>query len=232
MPDVPYVFPHKDGSILINPPPGQVFLGIAPNKEVLEAVRSQMGANVKGNPAEFNIVSMVESYELQHVFTNIKKPSAEVQGGNHGVATPQTQAKQDFKSPERFMMPMQVSRETTENLGIQNWTQFSTPDRNMMTGDLTDAAIASLLGYMNAGKSTYVHCKSGQGRSASIVVGARVAYIIQEAKKKGFELDRKTLDQILDQEIANVKAARPVVSISPAQKLNLQKVLYARAGLI
>ena len=82
-----------------------------------------------------------------------------------------------------------------------------------------------------------MHCKSGKGRSATTVVGARAALVIDTyaekmLRDKGLKkLTRSQVNQIIDEQIAQVLAARKEVSISWAQKVNLRQVLFERAGI-
>ncbi len=52
-----------------------------------------------------------------------------------------------------------------------------------------------------------MHCKSGKGRSASIVVGAREDMLIDEAKEAGISLSPADMDEMLKEQIAQVKEA-------------------------
>jgi hypothetical protein len=119
---------------------------------------------------------------------------------------------------------------------IKNWTQFSTKDRVMMTGPVLERLSNAILKDMRDGKSVYVHCKSGKGRSASGVVGARASYVIDDLIRQKLTLEPKDIDLILERQIADVEGARkmpdgtPIAKISEPQKVNLKSVLYQRAA--
>jgi len=199
----------------------KVYLGMLPNTQIIKDLKSQYFKS-----QNFDIMSIVEGFELK--FAMDKSPALK---GN-------TTAPTDLGNG-RFLMKVDTGS-VDKTLGIDSWTQYSTPDRTMMTANVVRAAIEDLLANMKAGQITYVHCKSGKGRSASVVVGARVAAIMdaaadiaaKKAPPSTVVWDTKTIDAILEEQITAVHDARSEIGISDAQKTNLQKVLYQRAGLI
>ena len=196
----------------------KIFLGMLPNTSILLKLRKKI--QTASDAETFNIHSFNEEFEFLHARRHSSL-------GNH---EPNILTKK-YLSKDRYVMTLEIGAQE-RSMGISDWTQYSTPDRTMMTADLLEAAIDSIGIDMRKNTYAFVHCKSGKGRSATAVVGARVDIIMQEARQMGAILDERTINELIEEQIRHVQAARSEVGISPMQKANLQKVLYRRAGIL
>lgn len=188
-----------------------VHLGMLPDGTILREVDE--AASAAGKTGERKIISVVQDFERE-VLQNDAKLT--LRSGDK-IAYTRGRSKKSFKVQD-------------ETYGFKTLNQYSTPDRTMMSESVTRGAIDDVLRSLEKESPDilYVHCKSGKGRSASIVVGARVAQIIEWAARQEppIRLTTKEIDILLDEQIAQVKAARPQIGISPAQRNNLRRVLH------
>ncbi len=192
----------------------EVRLGMLPNLRILTDLQTDAGMR------PVHLMSVVEEFEM--------KKGAEAME----VGIEEQEAERYSKG--RYRVKGRAFRESTglgRGLSIFTYTRYSTPDRTMMTRALVKAAIDELKARIQARGFVLVHCKSGKGRSASVVVGARVDMLIDEAQVLGIPLRPDDIDAMLDEQIVQVKEARSEVGISPAQLLNLKSVLYRRIGI-
>lgn len=213
-----------------------LFLGMVPDKKILEDVRAQ------GGKRELNVVSMVQEFELQEGLAKIKyevdNPDVKVKREAINTDKADTVDEKLLGSGERqdlgkgrYRIVFEVQDKNLKEVGINNWTEYGTPDRNMMTGEVARQAMVEVATNIRAGKLTYVHCKSGKGRSGSVVVGAIAMLQLKELKAAGVVMDRKVIDDVLKNIHDQTKAARPELNVSAPQYLNVQKILYDEMGL-
>ncbi len=182
-----------------------VRLGMLPNKDILTQLTASSRQEVK-------IISIVQDFERDMLETKTDlKLSKE---GPKSTPYERGRSKKEFPVEDN-------------TYGVRTLNQYSTPDRTMMTEGLVQAAIKDVLASTSEGdKIVYVHCKSGKGRSASIVVGSRVAAIIEWAKENKRTLSTQDIDTLLKEQIDQVTEARNEIGISPTQINNLKLVLY------
>lgn len=199
----------------------RVYLGMAPTKESLQSMRIDMAERFSINPkiVKYEVISMMENFEFHY----IKQQKFSFQEGD--LAVKRTIA---FKKG-RFHNALNVDTPTVKNLGVYKWDQFSTPDRTMLTSKVLDDASESLTKAMKNGRFVYVHCKSGKGRSATVVATARVKVQIDEAKASGKILTKSAIDSMISEQTKAISSVRSLVGISTFQKTNMQRVLYERA---
>lgn len=185
----------------------KIFLGMAPNTSYLKNVSDEAGTSV-------NIMSIVEDFELTKTLERV------------GV-DPKTAVKKNVHTYKNGRFSAQLHNLPSEKLNITDWFQYSTPDRTMMTSAIVRRAIDDLVTGMRQGKTIYIHCKSGKGRSASIVVGARAHIDLQNTlfKDSSKKISNNDIKEAIDKQIEEVKAKRKEVGISHAQRVNLHNVL-------
>lgn len=188
----------------------RVYLGMLPDTAILNQLRKEAGTE------KLNVVSVIEDFELkraQEDMAALKRTSS------------------DWVNFQEFSKGRYRLELNTKTLEVTSWTQYATPDRTMLTSSVLRSAIDDVAQAIKDDKFVYVHCKSGKGRSASVVVGARSAVVIDAAKADARQLSKSEINQILDEQIAQVKSSRDAIGISFAQKTNLQRVLYEKANL-
>jgi hypothetical protein len=204
------------------PPLGgaSVRLGMLPDEAILKELKRDFSED------KFDIVSVIENFEKEFAVKKINEslPAA-------GKLTPQASATKIDYEEGRFRMDLDFGA-GAGSLGVRKWTQFSSPDRTMMTPQVLKGAMDEVITAMRGGQGIFVHCKSGKGRSATVVVGARVAVLIDAAKARGIEVDKSLIEELIEEQTAQVKLQRKEMDVSSFQKFNLREVLYSRAGIL
>ena len=113
-------------------------------------------------------------------------------------------------------------RRANSDENLVEWNLYTSPDRRQIKASvLYDASKAGQESYEN-GEVVGVHCKSGKGRSATVVVGIRLRVVFKQAELKGRNVRWKDVEALISEQIEAVHQARPESSISPAQKNALQ----------
>ena len=194
----------------------QLAIGRLPSARSLEALRRDFAGD-----GEFELVSVVEPFELAYAIEKAGLPAPVVELGRRNF-------------PEgRFALeldPGDGSPGTPRALGVSRWTQFSTRDRAMLTQEIARALALHLLEILSQRKRrALVHCKSGKGRSATAVVGARTALVLarwlQQDPRPAKRAVRGVIPQLLAEQIAQVRKVRPQVGVSFFQRYNLRVML-------
>lgn len=189
----------------------RVFLGAIPEASTLKEIADKL----QGPNNSITVISMLEDFELNFMRKNIANK-----------ALPDLDKKP--LSSDRISFQREVPLVANLPIEVKQWKQFVTPDRTMMSISTLNGAIDAMLGATRNGSSVFVHCKSGKGRSASVVVGARVAERIDDAIKSQIKLSDKEINKMISEEIKNVKKYRNEISISKPQEFNLRETLQAR----
>ena len=181
--------------------------------------------NIRNDPElekirRINIKSIVEGLELDF----IEKYSKEV---NQGVVTiPITQGISKSKLKKgRFKAKVALGTNGSEvTFRINDWSQFSSPDRNMLTSDALIEASTDIGESLRLGIPPYVHCKSGISRSASSLTGGRVKLFIDDRLANGIRPSAKDIKDLISEQIDILAKFRPEVKIRGGQRANLERV--------
>lgn len=118
---------------------------------------------------------------------------------------------QKFESRDSSILSVPVLEETWHAHGI-DFLRIEVPDLEAPTTEQIDLALDYIHNHEKQGKITYVHCKAGIGRSATIVVCYLLKYHREEILKlaKGKDL--------VEAAIAYVQERRPQIAISFVQQ--------------
>jgi hypothetical protein len=117
-----------------------------------------------------------------------------------------------------------------DDLGVDGveLTQFATRDRTMMTPVLLSRSIDYLKNAISSHKKTFIHCKSGKGRSATVVVGTRADMVIEQVNTSKGTLTKAEIISLVDHQIGQVQQSRPIIGVSAPQKAVLVDALLER----
>ncbi|MCY4046457.1 MAG: hypothetical protein OXE99_15455 [Cellvibrionales bacterium] len=129
----------------------------------------------------------------------------------------------------RYRIPVKTDK-LKEALGVEGveMTQFATRDRTMMTPKLLSRSIDYVNNAVDKGRQVFVHCKSGKGRSATVVVGSRVDRVIAEFNAAGVTLTKAEIVNLIGDQVDQVRQKRPMISVSPPQRTVLADALVLR----
>lgn len=227
---------------LIDAPP--VYLAMLPDLDMLDSLDDG------GDGSTMRILSMLEDFEIDRAKQRLNvapapqavAPAYEEINDEKSVRTDQAVVGDDGPieegapvkdlGSERFARQLHGHTEKLKELGVKDWHQFSTPDRTMMNAAVLAEAINKGVETLCEGKPLLLHCKSGKGRSATVMVGIRSALVIDKLLKGGCYLSKNDIKAIIKEQASAVKSARSVIGLSTAQTLNLERVLYRQAGLL
>lgn len=98
----------------------------------------------------------------------------------------------------------------------------------MMTPVLLSRSIDYLKNAILSNKKTFIHCKSGKGRSATVVVGTLADMIIEQVNTSKVTLSKAEIVSLVDHQIGQVQHSRPIVGVSAPQKAVLVDALFER----
>lgn len=207
-----------------------VVLGMLPNAEILAKIRELVSAD---NPRQaLTIMSIVEGFELSWAQGNLRGVGIDGEfketGGSVSFGAPE-----DKPTAIRFYKKLTLEVGPKEAREIIRVLQYGTPDRTMTVEPLLEDAMRSLMGEMMLRKPVFVHCKSGKGRSATVVLAARVGILIDHLKNQGVQITQKVVDDLIAEQHALMKEARREVNVTGSLQLPvLEAVLYKHAGVI
>ncbi|MCB9229763.1 MAG: dual specificity protein phosphatase family protein [Deltaproteobacteria bacterium] len=194
-----------------------VYLGMLPDQAIIKNIRDEI-TELTGKKSEgLDVISVIENFELGRAKRDMGIDGNIYVTGREDI---------EFLGDGRYRIEIDSSGESIRKMGINKWNQYATPDRTMLNRKVLEKAIGDASDAMKSGKSVYIHCKSGKGRSATVVVGARSSILIDTAKANKIQLTKNQIDQIIEEQISQVKSARSEIGISEAQKTNLKRVLY------
>lgn len=163
---------------------GRIVLGVLPDDQMLKSVRGQLN-----DGRQISVLSAIEDFELQVPFVYKQR------------------------NPVTGIVEEKVFRSFNSADLDGAWKQISTPDYRPVKGDLIDKGADFIHQEIRAGRNVYVHCKSGKGRSATMVA----AYLI---KYRGFSADEAVM---------LIKSQRSQVSIGKKLFGNHNKAIQAYA---
>ena len=148
---------------------GRIVLGVLPDDQMLKSVKGQLN-----DGRQISVLSAVEDFELEVPFTYKQR------------------------HPVTGVVEEKVFRSFNSAALGDAWKHISTPDYRPVKGDLIDKGADFIAKEVANGRNVYVHCKSGKGRSATMVA----AYLI---KYRGFSADEA---------VTLIKSQRSQVSIA------------------
>lgn len=191
------------------------FLFIDVGPEIIDRLVTPRQFSEPLNDPPIRLISIVEQFELASFFPSVIKATNQTK-----ITLPRGRYKAEFSG-----------NAVAESLGMDNLSiaQFSSRDREMLTPELLNDAIDYIHDQILKTKNElFIHCKSGVGRSASVVTGSRADRVIELINQKGIKLTESQVTSIVDSQIQQIIAARPVVKISPPQKANIVFTLFNR----
>ncbi|MFK7824822.1 MAG: dual specificity protein phosphatase family protein [Oligoflexales bacterium] len=125
---------------------GKIFLGILPDKKIIDQVKS-----ASGSQRELSVLSVVENFELRSPF------QYKVRNRDGSI---------EIKQFKAF---------TKENIDGA-WAHIRSPDYRPVPGGLIDQGADFIHSQISRGRNVFVHCKSGKGRSATMVAAYLIKY--------------------------------------------------------
>lgn len=190
----------------------RLFVGVPLVDNALDEFMDQQKGPLK-------IYSAIEDFELDILVNHLDFMGINAQS-SFSVAS-----QFNFESKNSYREFDLSKHQAFQTLGITKWVQISTPDRKMVPRNLLDFSVRQIVRDMKSSANIYIHCKSGKGRSATIVAGVRAAVIINQAKLNHVYLSHSDISKIVEEQIDHIRKVRPIITVHMGTEAGLVKIM-------